>query len=239
MDQPAKETPDHDIDQLTTVHYADLKPLVNSYILQEVQIKRSVSPETNTKTTQGISTPDQSWGGCDNPTPNWPYQGHKIPYIVPRTTNCLPALWPDSDNWAYTSGMYSVATKSWWVRHSWLIEDPLWDDPRGLHIKFLREAGFYYLIWMAIYPIQLFIQISHQLTTLSSWINPHYWTPPLESVYRALAAMGEPYLWRKANMSRRACVVVKQIQANPNSGPTTGVGHRWVHWIQRLIKKRS
>ena len=39
VDQLAKETLDHDIDQLTTVHFADLKPLVNSYIQQEVQIK--------------------------------------------------------------------------------------------------------------------------------------------------------------------------------------------------------
>ena len=27
--------------------------------------------------------------------------------------------------------------------------------------------------------------------------------------------MGEPYLWRMANMSRRTCVVVKQMQSNP------------------------
>ena len=27
--------------------------------------------------------------------------------------------------------------------------------------------------------------------------------------------MREPYLWRMANMSRRTCVVVKQIQSNP------------------------
>ena len=26
--------------------------------------------------------------------------------------------------------------------------------------------------------------------------------------------MGEPYLWRTANMSRRTCVVVKQMQSN-------------------------
>ena len=43
MDQLAKETLDHDIDPLTTVHYADLKPVVNSYIQQEVQIKWDVS----------------------------------------------------------------------------------------------------------------------------------------------------------------------------------------------------
>ena len=27
--------------------------------------------------------------------------------------------------------------------------------------------------------------------------------------------MGEPYLWRTANMSGRTCVVVKQMQSNP------------------------
>ena len=51
--------------------------------------------------------------------------------------------------------------------------------------------------------------------TFSSWINPHYWMPPHDSVYRALVAMGEPYLWRMANKSCRTCVVVKQIQSNP------------------------
>ena len=28
--------------------------------------------------------------------------------------------------------------------------------------------------------------------------------------------MGEPYLWRTANMSRRTCVVVKQMQSKSN-----------------------
>ena len=39
VDQLAKGTLDHDIDPLTTVRYADLKPMVNSYFQQEVQIK--------------------------------------------------------------------------------------------------------------------------------------------------------------------------------------------------------
>ena len=43
VDQLAKETLDQDIDPLATVHYADLKPVVNSYIQQEVQIKWDVS----------------------------------------------------------------------------------------------------------------------------------------------------------------------------------------------------
>ena len=43
VDQLAKETLDHDIDPLATVHFADLKPLVNLYIQREVQIKWDVS----------------------------------------------------------------------------------------------------------------------------------------------------------------------------------------------------
>ena len=38
VDQLAKETLDQDIDPLASVHYTDLKPLVNSYIQQLVQI---------------------------------------------------------------------------------------------------------------------------------------------------------------------------------------------------------
>ena len=43
VDQLAKGTLDHDIDPLTTVRYEDLKPMVNSYFQQEVQIKWDVS----------------------------------------------------------------------------------------------------------------------------------------------------------------------------------------------------
>ena len=43
VDQLSKETLDHDIYPLTTVDFADLKPLVNAYIQQEVQIKWDVS----------------------------------------------------------------------------------------------------------------------------------------------------------------------------------------------------
>ena len=42
VDQSAKESLDHDIDPLARGHYADLKPLINSYIQQLVQIKWDV-----------------------------------------------------------------------------------------------------------------------------------------------------------------------------------------------------
>ena len=43
VDQLAKETPDQDIDPLASVHYTDMKPLVNSYIQNLVQTKWDVS----------------------------------------------------------------------------------------------------------------------------------------------------------------------------------------------------
>ena len=39
VDQLAKDTLDQDIDPVTSVHYTDMKPLVNSYIQKLVQTK--------------------------------------------------------------------------------------------------------------------------------------------------------------------------------------------------------
>ena len=43
VDQLARETLDHNINLLANVHHADLKPLVNTCILQQVQIKWEVA----------------------------------------------------------------------------------------------------------------------------------------------------------------------------------------------------
>ena len=54
--------------------------------------QRSLSCETNTGATEEVPAPNQSWRGCNHPTSNWPYQGHQIPYLVPRTTDWLSSL---------------------------------------------------------------------------------------------------------------------------------------------------
>ena len=141
VDQLAKEILDHDIDPLTTVHYADLKPLVNSYIQQEVQIKWDISIYGRDlyllKPTLGPPKRFRHLTRAEEVVTTRPWIGHtkatKSHILSRGPPNCLPALWPNSDNWAHTPGMYRVASKSLWVLHSWLIEDPLWDDPRGLH----------------------------------------------------------------------------------------------------------
>ena len=77
VDQLATETLDQDIDRLASVHYTDLKPLVNSYVGSN-QVgcsctwQRSLSRETNIGTPEEIPAPYQSWRGCNHQTSNWP-----------------------------------------------------------------------------------------------------------------------------------------------------------------------
>ena len=87
-----------------------------------------------------------------------------------------------SDHWTHTPRMYSVATKSWWVLHSWLIEGPLWNDPRGLHNRISERS------WIRLPDMNGHISNTtlysnqSQLTTSSSCIDLHHWTPPLDFV---------------------------------------------------------
>ena len=193
VDQLAKETLDHDINPLTTVHFADLKPLVNSYIQQEVQIKWDVSIHGRdlyllkptlgppkrfrhlTKAEEVVIT--RLWIGHTKAT-----KSHILSREPPTACqHCGQTLTIEHIPLECT-----VLQQSRDEHHTIDSLGTLFETiTEACIIEFLREAGFYYLIWMAIYPIQLFIQISHQLTTLSSWINHHYWTPPLEFVYRA------------------------------------------------------
>ena len=74
--------------------------------------QRSLSCETNTGATKEVPAPNQSWRGCNKPTSNWPYQGHQIPYPVPRTTNWLSPLWSNTDHWPYAARVCIVTEMS-------------------------------------------------------------------------------------------------------------------------------
>ena len=187
----SNETLDHDIDPLTTVRFADLKPLVHSYIQPEEQIKWDVSIHDKdlyllkptlgppkrfrhltraevviTRLRIGHTKATKSHILSRGPPTACQHCGHtpKIEHILLECT----VLQQSRDEY-YT--VDSLRTHFETIAEACTVE-------------FMREDGFYYLLWMAIYPIQLFIQISHQLTTLSSWINPQYWTPPPEFDYR-------------------------------------------------------
>ena len=110
--------------------------------------QRSLSRETNTGTSKEIPAFNQSWRCRNHPTPNWSYNGHKVPYLVPRTADCLSPLWSNTEHWPYAPGVCSVTGMSWRILHIWLIEYSLREkNPETCIAEFLREAGFFYLIW--------------------------------------------------------------------------------------------
>ena len=94
--------------------------------------QRSLFRETNTGATQEILALNQSWRG-NHPTLNGPYQGHQVPYLIPRTVDCLSPLWSNTDHWPYAPGVCSVTGLLWWILHSRLIEYPLRDNSWDLH----------------------------------------------------------------------------------------------------------
>ena len=147
--QLARETLDQDIDPLANVHYTDMKPLVNSYIQKLVQTKWDVavhgrdllSCETNTGATEEVPAPNQGWRGCNHPTSNWPYQGHQIPYLVPRTTNWLAPLWSNTDYWPYAAGVCIVRGMAWWILRSRFVKCSLGDNSWDLHSRIPARSG--------------------------------------------------------------------------------------------------
>ena len=102
---------------------------------------QSLSCETNTGATEEVPAPNQSWRGCNHPTSNWPYQGHLIPYLVPRTADWLSPLWANTDHWPYAAGVCIVTGMSWWILHSRLVECSLRDNSRDLHSRIPARSG--------------------------------------------------------------------------------------------------
>ena len=103
--------------------------------------QRSLSCETNTGATKEVPAPNQSWRGCNHLTWNWPFQGHQIPYLVPRTANWLSPLWSNTDHWSYAAGVCIVTGMSWWILHSRLVECSLWDSSWDLHSRVPARSG--------------------------------------------------------------------------------------------------
>ena len=103
--------------------------------------QRSLSCETNTGATEEVPAPNQSWRGCNHLTLNWPYQGHQIPYLVPRTADWLSPLWSNTDHRPYAAGVSIVTGMSWWILHSRLTECSLWDNSWDLHSGIPARSG--------------------------------------------------------------------------------------------------
>ena len=100
-----------------------------------------ISRETNTGTSKEIQAFNQRWKGCNHPSSNWSYKGHIVPYLVPRTADCLSPLWSNTEHWPYVPGVCSVTRMSWRILHSWLIEYYLRENSWDLHIIIPTRSG--------------------------------------------------------------------------------------------------
>ena len=72
----------------------------------------SLFRKTNTGATKEIPALNPSWRGCNHPTSNRACKGHQVPYLVPRTADCLSPLWSNTDHWPYAPAV---------CRHSHII----------------------------------------------------------------------------------------------------------------------
>ena len=148
VDQLAKQTLDHDIDPLATVHYADLKPVVNSYIQQEVQIKWDVYIHYRDlyifKQTLGSPKKFKHLTRAEEVVITRLRIGHTKAtksQILSRGPPTACQHCGQTDHWAHAPGVDCVTANSWWILHGWLIEDPLWDNSRNLHSRVSERSG--------------------------------------------------------------------------------------------------
>ena len=178
VDQLAKGALDHDIDPLTTVHYADLKPQVNSYIRQEVQTKWDVSIHGRdlclVKPTLGPPKKFQHLTRAEEVVITRLWIGHTTKsHILSRGP---PTTCQHCGQTLTIEHMLLECTVLQQNRDEYYTVDSLGTlfetIPEACIVEFLREAGFFYLIWMAIYPEQPLIQISHQATRFWTRFNP-------------------------------------------------------------------
>ena len=141
VDQLAKKTLDQDIDQLASVYSTDLKPLVNSYIQQLVQIKWDVAihglylylvkptlgNQINSSTKPELKrlwSSDFELAILRPPSPISCPEDHRL-FVTTVVKHWVLTI--------YAPGVCSITGMSWRILHSWLIEYPLWDNYRDLH----------------------------------------------------------------------------------------------------------
>ena len=166
VDQLAKETLDHDIDPLTTVHFADLKPLVNSYIQQEVQIKWDVSIHGRDlyllKPTLGPPKIFRHLTRAEEVVITRLRIGHTKATKSHILSRGPPTACQHCGQTLTIEHILLECTVLQQSRDEYYTVDSLRTlfetTPEACIIEFLREAGFYYLIWMVRYPTQLSIK---------------------------------------------------------------------------------
>ena len=224
VDQLAKDTLDHDINPLATVHYADLKHVVNSYIQHEVQIKWDVSIHGRDlyllKPTLGPPKKSKHLTGAEEVVITRLRIGHTKATKSHILSRGPPTACQHCGQNLTIEHMLLQRTVLQHICDEYYMADSLKTlfetIPETCIVEFLREAVFLYLIWKAIYPIQHIIRITHQLTKFAIYVNHHILTP-LDScnMFIEHKQLRKPYLWKTANMSLRTCVSLNKC--NPKT----------------------
>ena len=156
VDQLAKETLDQDIDPLESVHYTDMKPLVNTYIQKLVQTKCDVAVQA-TEMFQHLTRAEEV-------VVNWHWIGH-----TKATKSHILSQGPPTgchhcgqtltiDHMLLECALLQECRDEYYTIDS--LNALFETIPGTCIVEFPREAGFFYLIWC-------------NLLILTS---PRYWT---------------------------------------------------------------
>ena len=155
VDQLAKETLDQDIDPLASVHYTDMKPLVNSYIQKLVQIKWDVAVHGRdlylVKPTLGPRKKFQHLTRAEEVVITRLRIGHTKAtksHILSRGPptgchHCGQTL--TIDHMLLECALLQECRDEYYTVD--LLNALFETIPETCIIEFLREAGFFYLIW--------------------------------------------------------------------------------------------
>ena len=155
VDQLAKETLDQDIDPLASVHYTDMKPLVNSYILKLVQTKWDVAVHGRdlylVKPTLGPPKKFQHLTRAEEVVITRLRIGHTKAtksHILSRGPpngchHCGQTL--TIDHMLLECALLQECRDEYYTVDS--LNDLFETVPETCIVEFLREAGFFYLIW--------------------------------------------------------------------------------------------
>ena len=171
VDQLAKETLDQEIDPLASVHYTDLKPLVNSYIQQLVQTKWDVDVHGRdlylVKPTLGHPKKFQRLTRAEEVVIARLRIGHTKAtksYILSRGPStachhCGQTL--NIDHMLLECAMVKECRDEYYTADS--LNTLFGTIPETCIVEFLREAGFFYLIWVVRHSIHLITWITPDL----------------------------------------------------------------------------
>ena len=137
---------------------------------------RSLSLETDTGATQDMKAPNRSGGGFYHLTSNWPYQGHQVPYFVLWTPtachHCGQTL--TIDHMLMECAVLQESRDEYYTVDTLII---LFETiPESCIVEFLRESGFFYLIWTVRHSKEFFTRIIPEQMQYSKFNQLLTWT---------------------------------------------------------------